>query len=127
LALASGAIIPGTYTPTSSAKTNIDSDTWAVSYYGRLGNFVVGGGSVTINPTSATTATSGTITLPVTTAFASTSQLVGGMTRTNASGGSGLTGTLAGNAGAGTASFSFLNDADTGARDWAYWYMYRVI
>jgi hypothetical protein len=127
LALASGAVIPGTYTPTSSAKTNIDSDTWAVSYYGRIGDFIVGGGFVTINPTAATTLTLGTITLPVTTTVAAINQLVGGMTRTNASGGSGLTGTISGNAGAGTASFSFLNDADTASRDWNYWYMYRVI
>lgn len=66
LPIANGGSLSGTYTPTRSAETNLDSNvTFTAAQYLRAGNIVTVSGRFTANPTLAATATSFEGTLPI--------------------------------------------------------------
>lgn len=68
----------GTYTPTSSSKTNVASDTPGVATWTRVDNIVRVTGSIAVTPTAAApTSTSLSLTLPVTSALAAATELNG--------------------------------------------------
>ena len=66
----------GTYTPTLTNVTNIDSSTAYVCQYIRIGSMVTVSGKVTIDPT-ATSATELGMTLPISSNLATEEQLAG--------------------------------------------------
>jgi len=76
----------GTYSPTVSAVTNLDaaSSPYAWTYI-RLGNVVHVAGSLLLDPTSATTASVATVTLPVASNFSSQYQANGTVSSANVS------------------------------------------
>lgn len=70
-------IAQGTYTPTATGVTNVDSATGTVCQYLRVGNVVTVSGYVLVNPTSASTTTRVGLSLPVASDFTSTEQCAG--------------------------------------------------
>jgi hypothetical protein len=76
LSIAQGAVISGTYTPTLTGVTNVDSTTARVCQYMRVGNVVTVSGSMGVNAT-ATAATQVGISLPVASNLANAFECVG--------------------------------------------------
>lgn len=78
LAIASGAILPSTYTPTTFATTNVDASSASVFQVARIGSTVMGSGRLTIDPTAGGgTATEVGFSIPYASAFADVGQLSG--------------------------------------------------
>lgn len=114
---ASGVLIEGTYTPTSTNITNVDSSTPAVAGYFRIGNTVHVYGAVTIDAT-ATGAISISLTIPIARNFTAASQLAGMTVNSNSD---------IGRIAADTANdYAVLtgNSSVTAARVWAYSFDY---
>jgi len=87
---ATGYISSGTYTPTATGVTNIGtSSSWAANYY-RVHNMVTVWGTAGIDPTATATLTEVRITLPVASAFTTSSDLSGTMGRNSSATGLGL-------------------------------------
>lgn len=123
LSLATGAILSGSYTPTLTNTTNITGSSAALAYYLRIGNIVQVAGTITIDPTAASTPSLLRISLPVASTIGAVAD-VGGV-------GSclsvfGLTGGINGAVGAGTAALNFVSDAAAGNVAWAYTFTYIV-
>jgi len=73
-----GNIFSGTYTPTQvSTNTNVDSVTFTLSHYMRVGNVITVGGQITIDATTATTDTTVRMSLPIASNFTSSRTLGG--------------------------------------------------
>lgn len=77
LSITSGAILPGTYTPTLTNVANLDGSTAFDLQYVRIGSFVVVSGQVNMDPTANATQTTLGISLPIASAFTSVIQLGG--------------------------------------------------
>jgi hypothetical protein len=70
----------GTYTPTATGVSNIDSITADVFEWMRIGNIVLASGSVAVNPTAAATASRYRLSLPVASNFTAATQAHGVVT-----------------------------------------------
>lgn len=71
-------IVSGTYTPTISGTSNLDSTTPAICQYSRVGSVVTVSGSITVDPTAAGLVTL-EISLPIASNLATLSQLSGSL------------------------------------------------
>lgn len=71
-----GNVVWGTYTPTLTGVTNVDSTTAAVCNYMRVGNQVIVSGTLGVDPT-ATTSTAVGISLPIASNFGATTDAAG--------------------------------------------------
>lgn len=115
----------GTYTPTVSLGTNMDSVGSVIANVVKFGNFYLVWGSITnINPTAANAITTFNITLPVSLIFDNNGQLNGGFARRGAAGATPFTGgSVSGSAGGSTASFVWTpTHAD--ARTYSFWFFF---
>lgn len=111
----------GTYTPTTTDITNVDSSSGYASQYLRVGGTVTVSGAVSINPT-ATGDTIVDITLPIASSFTNSENAAGVMSCS----GIDQFGTIIANATDDQARLRFLA-TDTAARDWWFTFTYRVI
>lgn len=129
LALSSGAIVPGTYTPTLTAIANVAASTANGNVNTlRIGNCMFVAGTLDIDPTSASVVTTLGISLPVSSNLSSLTQLAGGALRSSAGGGfTILSAVITGDATNDRAQISYLNDTDVANRTWSFWFMYPII
>lgn len=81
----------GTYTPTITGTSNVDSTTSYAWQYLRVGSVVTASGRVNINATTATSLTTFRISLPVASNFANDNELAGSGHERNSSTQSGVT------------------------------------
>jgi hypothetical protein len=115
----------GTYTPTRSAETNLDSNvTPSQAQWFRVGNVVTVSGRVTVvDPTLTATATSFELSLPVASNIGAVEDLAGTAFCGTIEGmGAEVTGSVANN----TAVFSWIA-TDVTSQSWSYHYTYEVI
>lgn len=112
----------GTYSPTVTAVTNLDSATadgdWG---YIRAGNIVTGGGGLTLDPTAGTGTTRVEISLPISSDFTATQDAWGG--------GSAQVTNTTGNIAADTADNRLalqFQSPTTGSMAWRVWFFYIV-
>lgn len=120
-----GPFASGTYTPTLTNTTNIDSSTARTSMYVRIGSIVLVFAAAQVNPTTNGVPTQLDISLPVASDLASEYDLIGGGSSQNES-----------NAPAGMhASADVTNNrcifqwaaGTTGNTDMNFWFAYRVL
>lgn len=126
ISLATGGILPGSYTPSATNDTNVAASTPGVFYHFRLGNFCFAIGTAAIDPTAATTITRLELSLPIASNISSSVQLSGGMVR-NLTDRTYLSGEVFGNAVDKRATLQFYNDGDTGNRTWRIWFGYPIL
>lgn len=119
--------LSGTYTPTLTNTTNITSSTAFVCQYMRVGNVVTVSGLVECSPTSASTVTILTMSLPITSSF-TTSEQAGGtaFSRSISGPASGTNGAIYANASASTVSLNFYNTSNT-IQDFRFSYTYQIL
>jgi len=114
----------GTYTPTGTVITNLDSVTPFLAMYSRIktgaAEMVIVNGAIDVDPT-ASGAIAWDLSLPVPSALAAAVDLSGGCS----SGGS-FFGGVVGNAASDRAALSGGNTVTTSTR-WQYWFAYRVL
>lgn len=75
---ATPAVSSGTYTPTSSTKTNVASDTPTLHQWMRVGNVVTVSGACSVTPTAGSALTQLNLTLPVASNFTASYECCGG-------------------------------------------------
>jgi hypothetical protein len=86
-ALVAGELVAGTWTPTLTNVTNIDSTTAFQCQYNRIGGTVTGSGKITVDPTAAVATEIG-ISLPIASNFGADEDAAGvAYSQTNAQGG----------------------------------------
>jgi hypothetical protein len=116
-------ITSGTYTPTVTAVTNVDSASADADFmYTRVGNMVTGYGSVSIDPTAGSGTTRVEISLPIASNFAAATDAVGG--------GSAQVTNTAGNISADTADKRLalqFQSPTTASMAWRIWFMYQIL
>lgn len=118
-----GNIFSGTYTPTLTNSANIDSSTAFQCQYMRVGGVVTVSGRVTIDPTSASTLTELSMTLPVTAALTDPEDL-GGVFASSSSG-TGNCGNIRGETSTDRAQFQIIPDSAT-SRSYFFTFTYAV-
>lgn len=112
----------GTYTPTLTNVTNIDSSTAFACQYMRVGSMVTVSGKVTIDPT-ASSATELGMSLPIASNFANEEELAG-----NASDGTANNHPVRIKADATNNRAAFVfNPSGTGSADYSFVFMYQII
>lgn len=124
LALTSGALLPGTWTPTLTNNTNVSASTAFECYYARFGNLAFCFGRVDADPIAASTLTRVDLSLPVASTFAASSNLRGGAVRST-SGGQYLSASIF--ASGSSAAMQFYNDTDVGNGSWSFWFGYVIL
>lgn len=119
-----GIALSGTYTPTASSATNLDSTpTMSEAQYMRVGSVVTVSGSFTANPTTTATATNFEITLPIASNIGATEDVAGvAFTGTAISEGAQIDGVVAND----TAQIEWLA-TDVSSRTWSYTFTYAII
>jgi hypothetical protein len=113
----------GTYTPTVTAVTNVDSASADADFmYTRVGNIVQGYGSVSIDPTAGSGTTRIEISLPVASNFAAATDAVGGGSAqvTN------TTGSIAADTTDDRLALQFQSPT-TASMAWRIWFMYQIL
>jgi hypothetical protein len=85
-AITNGTVFSGTYTPTLTNVTNVAASTTGVCQYMRVDSVVTVSGSLSIDPTAATTDTILRMTLPIASDFSATSRSCGGVAASVTSG-----------------------------------------
>lgn len=110
----------GTYTPTGTVVTNLDSVTPGVCMYAQVGNTVYVNGLTVIDPT-ANALSQWRLTLPVTSNLAAVADLSGG-----AVSGTAFLGWVYGDATNDAAAFDF-GACGTAATNVRFWFSYRVL
>lgn len=114
----------GTYTPTRSAESNLDSNvTMTVAQYMRVGSTVTVSGRFTADPTLTATSTSFEITLPVSSNLGA-AQDVAGVAFCGSIAGQGAA--IFGVAANDTAKFQWVS-SDITSQTWSYIFSYQVI
>lgn len=118
------ALAAGTYTPTRSAESNLDSNvTPSEAQYLRLGATVTVSGRFTADPTTTLTATSFELTLPIASNIGAVEDCAGvAFCGAIASQGAEITGSVANN----TAVISWIA-SDVTSQAWSYTFTYQVI
>lgn len=114
----------GTYTPTRSAETNLDSNvTVTQAQYSRVGNVVSVSGRFTANPTTAAVATSFELTLPIASNLGAAEDCAG----TAFCGAiAGMGAEVIGSAANNTAKIQWIA-SDINSQTWSYNYTYEII
>lgn len=121
-----GNVYSGTYTPTIANLANVAASSAAVCSYLVVGSIVIVMGSVAIDPTAAApTATSFTMTLPVASDFAATTNCNGVFCAPNAATTS-LPGGILAHVANNAAQFDFITN-DTANRTHHFMFMYQII
>jgi hypothetical protein len=113
----------GTYTPTVTAVTNVDSASADADFmYTRVGNMVQGYGSVSIDPTAGSGTTRVEISLPIASNFAAATDAVGGGSAqvTN------TTGSIAADTTDDRLALQFQSPT-TASMAWRIWFMYQIL
>lgn len=114
LALATGgAILSGSYTPTITAVLNVDSTANPTAHYMRLGSIVLVGGSVEIDPTAASTATTIAISIPIASNLVTTDDAWGVVYRSNFQAGVSIVGVVISDGGNDRAVARFMSEVTT--------------
>ena len=121
LSLPVGDILVGTYTPTITSGTNVAATTAQVCHYLRVGNQVWVFGFVDIDPTSATTATSISLTLPIASNFTLLTDLSGTAANRNQGPGG-----MYADATNDKAILEFITTANTSNCTWSFTFAYEV-
>jgi hypothetical protein len=113
----------GTYSPTVTAVTNVDSASADADFmYTRVGNIVTGYGSVSIDPTAGSGTTRIEISLPIASNFAAATDAVGG--------GSAQVTNTTGNISADTTDDRLalqFQSPTTASMAWRIWFMYQIL
>jgi hypothetical protein len=118
----------GTYTPTLTNTTNIASSTAnANTAYTRIGSVVHVSGTIQIDPTSASTATTIGISLPSASSLSSFTQLAGVASRFGGTSLENISTAITGDTTNDRAQFTFINDTDVAERTWAFSFQYIVV
>jgi hypothetical protein len=113
----------GTYSPTVTAVTNVDSASADADFmYTRIGNMVQGYGSVSIDPTAGSGTTRIEISLPIASNFAAATDAVGGGSAqvTN------TTGSIAADTTDDRLALQFQSPT-TASMAWRIWFMYQIL
>jgi hypothetical protein len=116
-------ITSGTYSPTVTAVTNVDSASADADFmYTRVGNMVQGYGSVSIDPTAGSGTTRIEISLPIASNFAAATDAVGGGSAqvTN------TTGSIAADTTDDRLALQFQSPT-TASMAWRIWFMYQIL
>lgn len=116
-------VTASTYTPTLTGVANVAASTAYLTTYLRVGNTVIVGGKVDIDPTLAATATQLGITLPVAATFSTDDDLGG----TACAPITGYAGAVYADAANNRAELQFLNGADVVQRAWWFQFVYRIV
>lgn len=119
-----GNVFSGTYTPSLTNAANIAASTAFTCQYMRVGNVVTVSGRVSIDPTTANTATSLGVSLPISTAVTAQSQ-VGGTFSTSAIA-TNTTGAISGNVSNNRADFDITVGTDVANRSYYFSFTYLV-
>ncbi|WP_332823126.1 hypothetical protein, partial [Stutzerimonas kunmingensis] len=112
----------GTYTPTLGNIANVAASTASVCRYMRIGDIVTVTGRIAIDPTAATTQTDVSISLPVASAIAATTDCAG-VANSQAIG----VGVIFGRATDDTALLRFTSTAVVSNENWYFTFMYSVL
>jgi hypothetical protein len=123
-----GLVSSGTYTPTLTSVSNVQSSTSGICHYLRIGDHVNVSGRISIDPTSATTGTNLGISLPVASDFAASSNGSGiSMREIPGISGDPLPGYVYADVTNNRAELVFMNDADVASRTHYFTFTYQVI
>lgn len=116
----------GTYTPTLTNTTNIDSSTASsATRWTRVGNFVFVSGQLVIDPNSASALTTLYISLPISSTISGASSLSGLASRADSSS-SVLSAYIQGETVGNQAQLNFYNDGLVSSRTWVFSFSYLV-
>lgn len=119
--------IVGTYTPTLTGVANVAASTPNSSAsYVRTGSVVRVSGTIQIDPTAASVATTIGISLPIASNFTSFTQLSGRAARVQGTIGPLVAGITADSTND-RAQMTFLNDTDVADRSWAFEFTYLIV
>jgi hypothetical protein len=116
----------GTYTPTLFNTTNIAGSTSNTCQWIRVGNVVTVSGSISIAPTSASTASVLGISLPIASALATGNQLAGTAVRTKNTT-TKLCGDIQADATNDRAVLNFFCDTDAASFSWMFHFTYVIV
>jgi hypothetical protein len=117
----------GSYVPTLGNVTNVTSSTPDTAIWTRTGNTVTVGGSLSITPTSGSTSTQVTISLPVASTLAGGHACWGAAnTQSTGTGGAANTNGEITTVTGGVATLTFITSAITGATIFRYIFIYQV-
>jgi hypothetical protein len=117
-------IASGTYVPTFVSVSNITGTPSGTAQWTRVGNVVTVSGSVQVDPTTASTASSFTSTLPIASTFGSIADLAGTAVRDNNT----AANICASIRGSSTiARFDFFCDTNVNSEAWYYTFTYEVL
>jgi hypothetical protein len=114
----------GTYTPTFAGVTNITGTPSGTAQWTRVGNVVTVSGSVQVDPTTASTASAFTSTLPIASTFGANADLGGTAVRDNNTA-TNITASIRGSST--LARFDFFCDTNTNSEAWYYTFTYEVL
>jgi hypothetical protein len=124
LALSTGAITTGTYTPTLTNSTNIAASTAQSCTYARIGNVVMVWGGCSIDPTATGSSTVLRISLPIASNFANTQQLDGTAVSPLVFG---LCAAIFADPTNDVAQLQFISDGTAANNSWTFHFGYQVI
>lgn len=117
--------VSGTYTPTFTNVANVSSFTPYVTNWFRVGDMVHVEGLITMNITSSSTLTQGTITLPIASTMTTTENATGYITNSSAAN---LYGTIVAYSAGGYVNVVFeFTPSITGSRTFTFGFTYKVI
>jgi hypothetical protein len=119
-----GNIFSGTYTPSLTNATNVAASTAHVCQYMRVGNVVTVSGRVDIDPTTASTATSLGMSLPIASNITAFTQLGGTFCTPALS--TNTTGAIRGNLANDRADFEIIVGTDVASRSYHFSFTYLV-
>jgi hypothetical protein len=118
--------VGGAYTPTATAGTNVSSATGGAARYIRLGDIVHVSGAVTIDPTSASTSSSLTLSLPIASNLGG-SNLSGIATIGQGTGIGQVVAVIGDDSVNNTAQMAFVSGSDTASRNWSFQFTYSIV
>lgn len=121
-------IASGTYTPTTAGLVNLDAVTPGLTQWIRVGNVVTVGGTLSVDPTAASVATSFRLSLPIASNLASAGNLGGaGVTPSATATNPNMAVRISGDATNDQATFTWVNDTTTSALNLSYSFTYVVL
>lgn len=112
------------YTPTLTNVTNVAASTTSDFGYCRVGNYVFGGGRITIDPTSAALATELGVSIPISSNFSLFTQCSGGAI---ASASASLCAAVRADTTNDRIQIVYTNTAELGSKEFMVWFFYEVI
>lgn len=118
-------IASGTYTPSLTNTTNVAASSANTCQWMRVGNVVTVSGSLSIDPTAASTVTELDLSLPIASAMTSATHLAGSAVRSSSV--AAVPAQVLANPTADTAQISYFNDTDVANRTWRFTFTYVVL